>query len=150
MLGVSGVVAIAAALHLNCRDLSVSGPGLLAINIVGMGLIGVAVTGSGSAWFAPLRWGLLTYLGKISYGLYLYHYVILMVSAGQLRLWAPWAMPSGRLLVTALLCFLAASLSWLLIEQPILGLKRRFEYDSRRRREPALSSKAARRSVFSR
>lgn len=149
VLGVSGVVAIAATLHLSCRDLSASGPGLLAINIIGMGLIGVAVTGSGSAWFAPLRWGPLIYLGKISYGLYLYHYVILMVSAGQLRLWAPWAMPSGRLLVTVQLCLLAASLSWLLIEQPILRLKKRFEYDSRRRTEPALSSKAARRAVLS-
>ena len=115
-----------------------------------MGLIGLAVIGSGSAWFAPLRWRPLTYLGKISYGLYLYHYVILMISAGQLRLWAPWAMPASRQLVTVLLCFLAASLSWVLIEQPILGLKTRFEYDSRHRRQPAPSTKAAGRAVFTR
>jgi peptidoglycan/LPS O-acetylase OafA/YrhL len=147
VLGVSGVIAIAAALHLSCPDLSVSGPGLLAINIVGMGLIGLAVTSSGSAWLAPLRWGPLTYLGKISYGLYLYHYVILEFSAGQLRMWAPWGMPPGRQLVTVLLCFLAASLSWVLIEQPILGLKKRFEYNSRRRTVPARSSRGVSRPV---
>jgi len=149
-LGATGVAALAAALHLSCKELAVSGPGLLAINIVGMGLIGVAVTGSGSAWLAPLRWGPLTYLGKIGYGLYLYHYVILMISAGQLRLWAPWTMPAGRLLMTVLLCFLAASLSWVLIEQPILGLKSRFEYESRRQEEPAPSTKAAHREVLAR
>ena len=75
---------------------------------------------------------MLAYLGKISYGLYLYHYVILRISAGRLRLWAPWEMPAGRQIVTILLCFLAASLSWVLIEQPILRLKKRFEYDGRR------------------
>ena len=59
-----GVAALAAALHLSCKDLAVSGPGLLAINVVGMGLIGIAVTGSGSAWLAPLRWGPLTLPGE--------------------------------------------------------------------------------------
>ncbi len=129
LLGGSAVAVLAAALHLSCKDLAVSGPGLLAINTVGVAVIGIAVTRSGAAWLAPLRWGVLTYLGKISYGLYLYHYVILRISAGRLRLWAPWEMPAGRQVVTVLLCFLAASLSWVLIEQPILRLKRRFEYE---------------------
>ena len=46
MLGGLGAVAIAAVLHLNCKDLAVSGPGLLAINLVGMGMIGIVVTGA--------------------------------------------------------------------------------------------------------
>ena len=129
-------------LHLNSKTLAVSGPGLLAINLAGMGVIGIVVTRANAAWLAPLRWGVLTYLGKISYGLYLYHYIILRISAGRLRLWAPWEMPVNRQVLTIVLCFLAASLSWALIEQPILRLKRRFEYDGRRR-EPAPSRKIA-------
>jgi len=139
-IGVCGVAAMASALDLTCKDLSVSGGGLLGINIALTGLIGITLIGSGSAWLAPLRWGPLLYLGKISYGLYLFHYVILMVSAGQLRMWAPWAMPPGRLLVTVLICFLAASLSYVLIEEPMLRLKKRFEYNRPPRTKPALST----------
>jgi peptidoglycan/LPS O-acetylase OafA/YrhL len=150
VLGGFSVVAIAAVLHQSCKDLAVSGPGLLAINMVGTGLIGIVVTRTNATWLAPLRWGVLTYLGKISYGLYLYHYVILRISAGRLHLWAPWEMSASRQIVTMLLCFLAASLSWVFIEQPILRLKRRFEYDSRRRKETASSSEKERRSALMR
>jgi peptidoglycan/LPS O-acetylase OafA/YrhL len=139
-LGASATVLLAAMLHLSCKTLAVSGAGLLAINLAGMGVIGIVVTRANAAWLAPLRWGVLTYLGKISYGLYLYHYVILRISAGRLRLWAPWEMPVGRQALTILLCFLAASLSWAFIEQPILRLKRRFEYEGRRQGEPTGSS----------
>jgi peptidoglycan/LPS O-acetylase OafA/YrhL len=131
VLGCVGAAAIGVTLGLSSRQLAVSGPGLLAINTAGTGVIGIAVTFAQARWLAPLRLGVFTYLGKISYGLYLYHYVILRISAGQLRLWAPWEMPAGRQSVTILLCFVAASLSWVLIEQPILKLKGRFAYAKR-------------------
>ena len=150
LLGVSGVVAMTTALHLACNELLTSGVGLLALNVALTGLIGLTLISSGSAWLAPLRWGPLTYLGKISYGLYLYHYVILMISAGRLRIWAIWTMPPGRLLVTVLLCFLAASLSWELIEQPILRLKKRFDYENRSCTVPAPMSGASARGVVAR
>jgi peptidoglycan/LPS O-acetylase OafA/YrhL len=131
VLGCVGAAGIGMTLGLTSRQLAVSGPGLLAINAAGTGVIGIAVTFANTLWLAPLRFNLFTYLGKISYGLYLYHYVILRISAGRLRLWAPWEMPAGRQALTILLCFAAASLSWVLIERPILRLKGRFAYARR-------------------
>ena len=135
VLGAVSVVVLAVTRHMSCTELAVSGPGILAINLAGVGLIGLVVVHRQSAWLAPLRSGMLSYLGKISYGLYLYHYVILRISAGRLKLWAPWEMSAGRQVVTVFLCFLAASLSWALIEQPILRLKRRVEYQPLRHEE---------------
>ena len=131
--GSSGSSRLGSPSESACRIEHCSTHALLAINLVGMGLIGVAVTRAGAPWLATLRCRPLTYLGEISYGLYLYHFVILLCSAAQLRLWAPWEMPPVRLLVTTLLCFLAAGLSWTLIERPILKLKDRFDYGSRTR-----------------
>jgi peptidoglycan/LPS O-acetylase OafA/YrhL len=67
------------------------------------------------------------YLGRISYGLYIYHYLIFFVftrySTGTERV----------LRVTA--CLLAtiviASLSWYFLEKPFLSLKRRYAYGQR-------------------
>jgi peptidoglycan/LPS O-acetylase OafA/YrhL len=147
MLGVAGVVASASSLGVSCSVLSSSGPGLLAVNTAGMGLIGLVVTSAGTVPLTPLRWAPLVHLGKISCGLYLYHYVILRISAGQLRLWASRSMPVGRQVVTLILCFVAAILSWILIEQPILKLKNRFEY-GHVSKEPVLAVKASRRRLL--
>jgi peptidoglycan/LPS O-acetylase OafA/YrhL len=146
-MGGASTVALAITLQLSSRQLAVSGPGLLAINLTGMGVIGLVVIFANATWLAPLRITALTYLGKISYGLYLYHYVVLRFSAGRLRLWAPWAMPPGRQAVTILLCFVAAGLSWVLIEQPILRLKRRFEYAPRQPGESVTRPRAGRNPV---
>src|SRR5689334_21106745 len=71
---------------------------------------------------APMR-----YLGKISYGLYVYHFPVIWFS-GRIRdfgLSETLAKP-----LTAILAFLAtlmiASVSYHLIEKPILNLKDRF------------------------
>lgn len=60
------------------------------------------------------------YVGKISYGIYLYHMVIgaYLLNAG-LRAWSLWAFVT---LATAITIAVAA-LSWHLIERPLLALK---------------------------
>ena len=67
-------------------------------------------------------------LGRISYGIYLYH---LFVAAGVDALmrrsgYAPLAVGPERFLVLTLLTVLMATASWFLIERPALSLKRYF------------------------
>jgi peptidoglycan/LPS O-acetylase OafA/YrhL len=90
------------------------------------------VVHAGKRATAPLRWAPIAYLGRISYGLYLYHYIILWILARHLRVAGPGNMPFPQIASALLLCFAVASLSWVLIEQPILRLKRHFEYQQAR------------------
>ena len=84
-----------------------------------------------------LRFGPLTYLGRISYGIYLYH---MFVIAAVMQ-WIPRRMPMpglhefvGVLGVTVVI----AAASWHLFEGPLNNLKRYFPYDGRRRTEMKL------------
>jgi peptidoglycan/LPS O-acetylase OafA/YrhL len=96
----------------------------LGASLVFVWLVGRAADGF-TGWFgAVLDWRPLRYLGKISYGVYLYHYfmppllqsIIKNLGFGQ----------SGNL-AAALLAFvltvLVATLSWYLVEKPISHLK---------------------------
>ena len=66
-----------------------------------------------------LRWPWLTGLGKVSYGLYLWHMTAIVVVAKLLPQVNAWLIP------VAFLCSLVPTLvSWFLIEQPALSLKR--------------------------
>ncbi|MBK8553827.1 MAG: hypothetical protein IPL53_23360 [Ignavibacteria bacterium] len=69
----------------------------------------------------------LIYLGKISYGLYLYHNFIPMIckvlglpAFGNIYI---------NFMVQLSLLILISSLSWFLIEKPINGLKKYFSYN---------------------
>jgi peptidoglycan/LPS O-acetylase OafA/YrhL len=70
------------------------------------------------------------YLGQISYGLYLYHYVVYWVIDGchqrpdSLKIGQPWTTQAVKLSVT----LGVAVASWHLIERPILRWKDRFRY----------------------
>jgi peptidoglycan/LPS O-acetylase OafA/YrhL len=77
--------------------------------------VGYAVEMPDSAWGRILSWKMLTYIGTISYGIYLYH-MPLNVLSGM----------SG--LHTAVLTLIVATLSWYLFEKPINRLKDRFPY----------------------
>lgn len=79
---------------------------------------------------------LILYLGKISYGLYLYHYVI------RYYVDAAWfeGLPFGqyiRALVWTVVTIIVAMASWHLFEKPLNGLKGRFKL---RKREPVLAA----------
>lgn len=92
----------------------------------------VIVLGSpGWLTIAPLR-----YLGRISYGVYLYHWPLFMLGE---KLKPP---GSGHLWAIALIAFIfmVSALSYELIEKPILGLKGRFRRDVSSRAMPVCAS----------
>jgi peptidoglycan/LPS O-acetylase OafA/YrhL len=81
----------------------------------------------GSGITAWLRNPVLQYLGKVSYGAYLFHWPvanILTIAAGRLH--AP-AMDQGLIRIVLIygMTFGAAALSWQLFEKPIASLKDR-------------------------
>ena len=70
------------------------------------------------AWFLSRRW--LVYVGKISYGLYLWHYPIFCEVQAR-----KWPLRSELVIELGLTVF-ATLASFYLIERPALRLKRRF------------------------
>ena len=68
---------------------------------------------------APLRFSWLTRTGKVSYGLYLWHMTVIAVLAHLTRGIGAWLIP-----LTLVVSLVPTLLSWYLIEQPLLSLKR--------------------------
>ena len=96
----------------------------LGASLVFVWLVGRAAVGF-TGWFgAVLDWSPLRYLGKISYGVYLYHYFMPRVIESLIKFlgFAQPGNPSAALLAF-LLTLLAAALSWHLVEKPISDLK---------------------------
>jgi len=112
-------------------------PGLtiLAINLVFFGVVGLAITHSGTRSLAVLRSKSLAYLGQVSYGLYLYHPLVFWLAD---RCAARMCLGPSRWLDAAKLLggLAAASASWHFIERPILKLKDRFPYRGEPPRDP--------------
>jgi peptidoglycan/LPS O-acetylase OafA/YrhL len=105
-------------------------PGLtvLAFNLLWLGVVAVTVDNVGKRSVQFLRFRPLQRLGQISYGLYLYHYPMLVLFTDVAHKMGR----SGKLydvrLLAILLTFPIAMLSWRFIEQPLLELKRRYSY----------------------
>lgn len=121
------LLAVASSLHLFDGPFTVAGVtfGWLLAAVACTGLV-VSVLGSTSAWTAPLRSRLLVELGKISYGLYVWHQLGLLVGnrwfpahATSPRQWAE------RNVVGLALTVVLAAASYRWIERPFLRLKRR-------------------------
>jgi peptidoglycan/LPS O-acetylase OafA/YrhL len=77
-----------------------------------------------STLIGRLRFPWLRYLGRISYGMYIFHVlvVIWVVKAGTAAAIPPWLLPLLAFAATVL----AGTLSWFGIERPFLRLRRRF------------------------
>jgi peptidoglycan/LPS O-acetylase OafA/YrhL len=72
-------------------------------------------------------------LGRISYGVYLYH-PILLAYAVKAQPWIPLNVSEqgpGRFLVAGTATIVVASISWMVFEKPLNGLKRHFPYVAR-------------------
>jgi peptidoglycan/LPS O-acetylase OafA/YrhL len=72
-------------------------------------------------------------LGRISYGVYLYHPIILSLAVKS-QPWIPVNVSEqgpGRFLVAGAATIVAASISWVVLERPLNGLKRHFPYVAR-------------------
>lgn len=99
---------------------------LLAINLFFVGCVGFCVCSTGRRETACLRHPALAYVGKVSYGLYLYHNLAISL----LPRWTKVQEQPPILMILALLVsFGLAALSWEWLEKPILSLKDRFPYD---------------------
>jgi peptidoglycan/LPS O-acetylase OafA/YrhL len=97
------------------------------VALAGFGLVGLALGRVNARLSALLRAGWLRYLGKISYGLYIYHATVFQAVHLQVVAHAthPDA-PATKLMRSAIamtLSVMLASVSWYALERPILRLK---------------------------
>ena len=93
---------------------------------VHFGIVGFVATNAGRWFLAPLRMRELTYLGEISYGMYLYHMPVYWLVGGYwIQQDEPWTMWVAKIALT----FVVATLSYRYLEKPILSLKERFPYE---------------------
>lgn len=94
-------------------------------------------TGFGGFAGRMCEWRPLTYIGEISYGLYVYHAFV-----PTLVLWLSdkvgWTPPKSQILrfwLFVVACLLLAALSWHCFEKPLNSLKRHFQYQGRFRKK---------------
>jgi len=90
------------------------------------GVVGLSVTMQGSRWTLPLRFPVLTYLGGISYAMYMYHYPILTFIKPQIHQVLGEHYAWLTTLIAIALVVLSAHASGVLLERPFLKLKQRF------------------------
>jgi len=103
------------------------GPTILALNVLFVGVVGLLICFRGSRWLAVLRMRWLVYLGEISYGLYLYHFILIKI-VGQIVEYSGTARTTKIRAAEFFASILLAALSWEIIEKPILRLKNRMSY----------------------
>jgi peptidoglycan/LPS O-acetylase OafA/YrhL len=101
---------------------------ILAVNLLGFGIVGIALCRQGSPGLWPLRRPRLIRIGKLSYGLYMYHYVILCLSDDAAKGLGLGGRPLWREALTVVVIFGLAAVSWRYLECPILALKDLFPY----------------------
>jgi len=106
--------------------------GLPFVALSTVSVIGFLVTHQGSRVTRIMSWGPLDYTGKISYGMYLWHYPIVM----GLR-WLDLD-PTVTFVICLGLTYVAATASWRLIEQP---LSKRF-HERLKVRQPELEERS--------
>jgi peptidoglycan/LPS O-acetylase OafA/YrhL len=105
-------------------------PVITAFCVAFFGIVGLVVLHAGSPRLAFLRRPRLRRIGTISYGLYLYHFIIFMAGNDIAASLGMGGRPVWRDALMVLATFGLAALSWRYVERPILGLKDRFRYRS--------------------
>jgi peptidoglycan/LPS O-acetylase OafA/YrhL len=129
----TGILALASGLHAGRPGLlpsaSINSLKLLAANVLFLALVSGLVLHAGHPRLGWLRDRRLVYLGTISYGIYLYHHIIIKIWEDLSRHYE-WA--GTRLIELGVLgsALGLASLSWHFVERPILALKDRFSYEA--------------------
>lgn len=96
---------------------------ILAVNVIYTSLVGLVVLHTGHRLLAPLRWPPLLYIGRISYGIYLYN---LLIIESVHRYFGSGSVAVD--LAAAGFSILAGAISWELLEKPVGKLKRWFPY----------------------
>jgi peptidoglycan/LPS O-acetylase OafA/YrhL len=127
-VGLGMIVASPRLFFSHGQTFSFLGPGFLLVNA---GCIVVFLSFLGESRMG--EWGALTYLGRISYGLYVFHWMIVVAAVHAARLLVSRhlltpLLARGLMAVAAfLLTVVVASLSYRFFEAPILRFKKRFE-----------------------
>jgi peptidoglycan/LPS O-acetylase OafA/YrhL len=98
---------------------------ILAFNLLWLGVIDSVLTNAGGRAIGILRIRLLAQLGRISYGLYLYHLPILMLMNDFARAVGLKGSLDGIGFLSVLIAVPIASLSWRFVERPLLECNRR-------------------------
>ncbi|MDR3633002.1 MAG: acyltransferase [Isosphaeraceae bacterium] len=112
---------------------------ILTINLFYFGVVGTVVTLCGHPVLAPLRWRPLCFLGLISYGIYVYHWIVIWAFDGNTtRSEDSFSYGAAKVAVTLAL----AMASWYLVERPLLSLKDRLRYGAGSERESATPKRA--------
>jgi peptidoglycan/LPS O-acetylase OafA/YrhL len=101
---------------------------LLVVNLLGFAIVGLVLCHLGRPALWPLRVRSLVGVGTLSYGLYVYHYVVLSLSDDIARRLGMGGRPFWREALTIVAIVVLARLSWRYVERPLLGLKDRFAY----------------------
>lgn len=104
--------------------------GDLAAALIFSWLISAAAVGFNGVVASVLEFRPFIYLGKVSYGLYVYHYLMPLLLVPMLSKFGYELHVPGRMnfILSTLLTIGVASISWYLIESPINGLKEHFRY----------------------
>jgi peptidoglycan/LPS O-acetylase OafA/YrhL len=88
--------------------------GLPLVALANISIVGFLITHQGSVLVRWLSWRPIEYTGRVSYGMYLWHYPIIMIVAGATSL-----DPTLVFVISLVLTYLAAGVSWRLIEKPL-------------------------------
>lgn len=104
------------------------GSTILAIDLFGFSVVGLTLSYAGSRLASPLRNKTLGYIGKISYGVYMYHLIIIMLGDDIAERVGLRGKPFWREALEAAVFFGMAAVSYRYIERPILALKDRIPY----------------------
>lgn len=106
--------------------------GELGAGLIFTWLIGISATGKTGKLGVILNSPILIYLGKISYGMYVYHWFVPHIVKYLTEIYGI-SLPTNewfQLGFFSLISIVIAIVSWHLLEKPILGLKRKFSYTS--------------------
>jgi peptidoglycan/LPS O-acetylase OafA/YrhL len=88
-------------------------------------VVAMSIRGVGGPWGRFLGWAPVVYIGRISYGIYVYHVFVIIAISPLLAAWGLSAEQHiyGRIAVLIAVTLAISSLSWHLLEQPFLAWK---------------------------
>jgi peptidoglycan/LPS O-acetylase OafA/YrhL len=102
----------------------------LALSMVFVWLIGSAAAGIRGPIGSVLQWKPLVFAGRVTYGIYIYHFFLPVIYASVLPVFGFAAPRPGllNLVLSSVISVAVASLSWIVMERPINNLKGHFDY----------------------
>ena len=102
-------------------------PGYILVGLISSLAIHVVCRTNQSKWMKFLKWKSLVFLGKISYGLYVFHLLGLSIGEYVTKNWFFTQNWTAQLLISLIITVALATISFTFLERPFLKLKKRFE-----------------------